>query len=91
MVRRVKSVVCYGEVKTFVIQSYLAIISKGFCLLTAEFHVEGHIMITFIRSCYLISDFDMREVMHFISMTQLCLSDPTISVLFNKLPSHFIE
>ena len=45
-------------------------------------------MITFIRSCYLISDFDMREVMHFISMTQLCLSDPTISVLFNKLPSH---
>ena len=68
MVRRVKSVVCYGEVKTFVIQSYF---SYNFYLLTAEFHVEGHIMITFIRSCYLISDFDMREVMHFISMTQL--------------------
>ena len=48
-------------------------------------------MITFIRSCYLISDFDMREVMPFISMIQLCLSDPTISVLFNKLPSHFIK
>ena len=57
--------VCYGEVKTFVIQSYFSCISKGFCLLTAEFHVEGHIMITFIRSCYLISDFDMREVMPF--------------------------
>ena len=63
--------VCYGEVKTFGIQSYFSCISKGFCLLTAEFHVEGHIMI--------------------FSMTLLCLSDPTISVLFNKLPSHFIE
>ena len=83
--------VCYGEVKTFGIQSYFSCISKGFCLLTAEFHVEGHIMITFIRSCYLISNFDMREVMPFISMTQLCLSDPTVSVLINKLPSHFIE
>ena len=80
--------VCYCEVKTFVVQSYFSCISKGFFLLTAEFHVEGHIMITFIRSCYLISDFDMREVMPFISMTRL--SDPTISVLFNKLPSHFI-
>ena len=76
--------VCYGEVKTFVVQSYFSCISKGFFLLTAEFHVEGHIMITFIRSCHLISDFDMREVMPFISMTQLCLSDPTISVLFKN-------
>ena len=83
--------VCYGEVKAFGIQSCFSCICKGFCLLTAEFHVEGHIMITLIRSCYLISNFDMREVMPFISMTQLCLSDPTVSVLFIKLPSHFIE